>query len=90
MEAKRDQNKVPALLAVSNADGETTLSVYADSDTNSLIVDNGTSGSDLSDAPAKRDQNKVPALMAVSEADGVTPVPIYANSVTNGVLIDSN
>ena len=84
----RDQNKVPALLAASNADGTTPVPVHADPSTNTLIVDMSGGGSDLSDAPAVRDQNKVPALMAVSEVDGITPVPIYADSITNALLID--
>lgn len=38
-QAARDQNRVTALLATSNADGLTTLPVYVDSSTNRLLVD---------------------------------------------------
>ena len=85
--AKRDQNHVPTLLAASDADGTTTLPVYANEVSHSLSADNSIGGTDLSDEPAKRDQNRVPILMAVSAVDGVTPVPIYATSVGNQLLI---
>lgn len=39
MEAKRDQNRVPTLLAVSNADGVTPITLYADPTTHRLLVD---------------------------------------------------
>lgn len=87
-QAPRDGNKVPALLAVSNADGSTTLPVFANVVTQALMVDLDTTGSDLSDAPGKRDENRVVAFMAVSSVDGITPVPIYVDSVTNALLID--
>ena len=90
MEAPRDKNKVPTLLATSNADGTTVLPVEANPTNNSLKVDDDTTGSDLSDVPTRRDENKVPAFMAVSDVDGVTPVPVYIDSVTSGLLIDSN
>jgi len=38
-QASRDQNYVPTLLAVSNADGETPVAVYADPTTHRLLVD---------------------------------------------------
>lgn len=49
-EAKRDANYIPTLLAVSNADGSTPVTLYADPTTHRLLV-SATSGSldDLSD-----------------------------------------
>lgn len=44
-QAERDQNNVPTLLGVSNADGETPVVVYADPVTHRLLVDGaGTTG----------------------------------------------
>jgi hypothetical protein len=86
-EALRDQNHIPTLLAASNADGVTTLPVYADPISHVLSGSNGTGGVDLSDEPGQRDENHVVVLMAVSAVDGVTPVPIYATSMGNKLLI---
>lgn len=86
-EALRDGNFVPTLLAVSNANGTTTLPVYANAIDKSLKVDDGIGGSDLSGDEAARDQNRVPVWMAVSATDGVTPVPIYADSTGNSLLV---
>ena len=38
-QAPRDENRVTAILGVSDADGETTVPIYADPDTNRLYVD---------------------------------------------------
>src|SRR3990167_11417272 len=48
--AKRDDNSIPTLIAVSNADGTTPVTLYADPTTHRLLV-SATSGSldDLSD-----------------------------------------
>jgi len=40
-EAKRDSNFIPTLLAVSNADGSTPVTLYADPTTHRLLVSNG-------------------------------------------------
>jgi hypothetical protein len=39
--AKRDDNDVPSLLAVSNVDEETTVPIYADPVTHAIIVVEG-------------------------------------------------
>lgn len=39
-DAKRDDNYVPTLIAVSSADGVTPVRVYADPTTHRLLVDN--------------------------------------------------
>ena len=44
-QAKRDENMVPALLAVSNTDGITPVVVYADPTTHKLLVDTSGGGS---------------------------------------------
>lgn len=43
-QAARDQNFVPTLLGVSNADGTTPVAVYADPTTHRLLVDTGGGG----------------------------------------------
>ena len=42
-QAARDQNFVPTLLGVSNADGLTPIVIYADPTTHRLLVDTGSS-----------------------------------------------
>lgn len=39
-EAKRDENRVPTLLGVSNVDGITPVTIYADPVTHRLLVQN--------------------------------------------------
>ena len=86
-EAFRDGNRVPTLLAVSDADGETTRPVHADPSNHAIKVTNGTGGSDLSDDIGNRDDNRVVVAMGVSSADGVTPVEIYVDDATNFLKI---
>ena len=88
--AVRDENRVRALLATSNADGTTVLAVEADPTSHAVTVLDASTGSDLSDDIAGRDANRVPVMIAVSETDGVTPVEIYLDSVTGKLLLDSN
>lgn len=85
----RDSNRVTALLAVSNADGETLVPVKANAVTNQLMGEDGVGGTDFSGDDAERDENYVVAFMAVSETDGVTPVPVYADALTGALLIKS-
>lgn len=42
--AERDQNSVPTLLGVSNSDGVSTVTIYADPTTHRLLIDNANSG----------------------------------------------
>lgn len=81
----RDDNRVPTLVATSNVDGSTVVSVRANPSTHRLIATNGNTGSGFSYTNAQRDANRIPALWAVSNVDGVTPVPVYADS--NGKLL---
>ena len=77
------------MLGALNTDGVTPTPVQADPTDHTIMTDDNTTGSDISDPPAIRDANRVTGLMAVSEVDGVTPVPLYVNS-DGELLIDSN
>ena len=90
MSAKLDQNRVPTMQAVSNADGSTILNVCAKDADHSLCADEGATGSDLGPVNDLRDGNRKVAFMAVSAVDGITPIPIYVDSITNKLLINSN
>lgn len=89
MEAKRDDNNIPTLLAGLESDGTTLVRVKANATTHALSVSDAQTGSDFGPDEAPRDQNFVPALMAVSDVDGVTPVVVYATS-DGKLLINSN
>ena len=81
-----DENRIPVVQGVSNADGKTILPVYANPVTHALGMTAGLGGSDLSGDVAQRDENRKVAFMAVSAVDGVTPVEIYVDSTTNKLL----
>lgn len=85
-----DNNRIPALLAVSNADGSTVLPVYANASTNALKASDALTGSDLGGNPDPRDSNRKIAFFAVSAVDGVSPCAVYCDSVTNALLIRSS
>lgn len=88
-DSKRDNNSVPTLTGILNTDGETSTRVKVNvSNSNSMKVDDDTTGSDNGPTDAKRDDNRVPVAMVASEVDG-TPVALYANS-DGDLLIDSN
>lgn len=88
--ALRDNNQVPAPLAISNADGVTPIPFCSDPTDHTLCVVDGTDGSDLSNrSDAIRDENAVPVALAVSSTDGVTPVQIYIDSSTKKLLIQT-
>jgi len=85
-----DQNRVPAALGVSNANGSSVIPVYGNPANNAMKADDNTTGSDLGGNPDPRDANRKVAFMAVSSVDGVTPVAVYVDSATNKLLINSN
>lgn len=85
-----DQNGTKSALCTSNADGITPLRLYLDPSTHEIVVNDGTTGSDLSGDNASRDQNIEPVLMGTSSSDNATPVAPYINSATNELLINSN
>lgn len=87
-DAKKDDNRVPTLIATLNTDGETMVNVTVNPSTHGLDVDDDTSGSDMSSGNADRDGNRRTGLIGVSSADGVTPVEVYADSSGN-LLINS-
>ena len=88
-QAPRDNNGITTLIGTSSTDGSTPVAVYANPTDHTIVIDDNTTGSDLSGDNASRDQNYVPALLAVSEVDGVTPVPVYVNATTHALLVDS-
>ncbi len=87
MNAERDGNNVPAIIAVLNTDGTTVTSVEINPATHGLSVDNASTGTDQGPARALRDENFVPTMLAVSDVDGVTPVSLYVDS-SGKLLID--
>lgn len=88
--AYRDQNHIPVKLAVSNADGITTLPLQVDPAIHALLIDDGVGGAITTASEAERDENHVTTIMAVSSADGVTPIALAVDSVTGKLLINSN
>jgi hypothetical protein len=89
MNAKRDQNGIPTLIAALNTDGTTIVNVRVNPTNHGLKVNDDTTGSDFGPVNALRDENSVCIGMGVSSADLVTPVPIYATSA-GSLLINSN
>ena len=87
-EAIKDNNKIPAILGTSSADGSTPVILKAIPSSHKLKTEDAHTGSDLSGDIAPRDANGNPAIIALSSADGVTPVQVYANSSTGALLID--
>jgi len=86
-DAKRDNNQVPVMLGVSNADGKTPTPIKIDPTSHTILMENGSSGTDLGGDDAARDNNQVPVMLAVSEDDGETPVPLYINPATGALLV---
>lgn len=79
-QARRDENRVTTLLAVSNADGETPVTLYADPTTHRLLVSSaGGGGGDVS-GPGSSTDNAVPRW------DGTTGTDIQ----NSGVIIDDS
>jgi hypothetical protein len=77
--AAKDENGVSTITAVNKDNGSSIVRLAATS--NSLVVSNGTTGSDYGPKNALRDENDVPTTMAVSSHDGQTIVPLYADSL---------
>jgi hypothetical protein len=98
MNAERDENNVPTLIAVSNANGTTINRVEVTSG-HRLHVSDGSTGTDHGTPNANRDENNVPCLMGVSSINhtdgngyvyvqGVTPVAVYTDG-SGALLIQS-
>lgn len=91
MNAYRDENSVPTLIASSLDDGTTTVRILANPSTHALFVNDAHgAGGDAVNGNAPRDGNNVPVFMAVSSEDGFTPVQVYADAITGKILTDSN
>ena len=88
MDAARDGNKVPTMLATLDSDGTTEVRIEADPSAHTLTVENNTTGSDNGPTDAGRDENKVPVALAASSAGDGSIVALYADSDGN-LLVDS-
>ena len=78
-EAKRDQNYVPSLLGVSNADGVTPVAIYADPTTHRLLVDLPGGGGGTVETVAVATAN---GFAGASDGDPVDPVLTLSTTVT--------
>lgn len=88
--AAKDENHVSTLLGTLDSDGVTIMRVHVNtSNSNSIVANDDTTGSDNGSANAPRDDNRVPVAYVASEVDGVTPVALYINA-SNELLIDTN
>lgn len=87
MQAPRDNNNIPSILAVLSTDGATVTPVQINPANHALAVDNNTTGADNGPTRALRDENFVTTLMAVSADDGETLVPLYVDA-DGKLLID--
>lgn len=89
-DAKRDDNYIPTLLGLSNADGSTPVRIRADvASNNGLCIKDGTSGSDSGGDHAIKDNNMIPVMIVVSSADGITPIAVYADPSNSELLTKS-
>lgn len=79
-QASRDENRVTTLLAVSNADGETPVTLYADPTTHRLLVSSGGGGSGDVVGPGSSTDN------AVVRWNGATGIDVQ----NSGVIIDDS
>lgn len=85
--AKRDDNSVPTFIGLLNTDGSTITRLQSDPNSHTILLQDGTGGTDNGSNPVK-DDNRVPIAFATSKDDGTTPVAIYINS-SGKILADS-
>lgn len=76
--AARDENRVPGLLAVSSADGNSLVRVYADPDTHRLLVQTAPAAISGTGAPAA-----TPAFLGQTYVDTEGPDVYYAAGLTS-------
>ena len=89
-DSKQDNNQVATLIALLNTDGATPMRAHANtSNSNAIVAEDSSAGSDAGPTDAKRDSNMRPVAMVASSAGDGTPVALYINS-SNQLLIDSN
>ncbi len=85
--AKRDNNRIPTLIAASRTDGTTPINIYVNPTTHQLMVEtNAVAITQRSVAP--RDANRIPVLLGVSSSNGTTPVTICCNPTTHGLFVE--
>lgn len=77
--AKRDDNRVPTLLALLDTDGSTLIPIQVNASNNKIKLANGTAGVDNGDGRAMHDGNGVVTMIGVSSVDLTTPVNVYAD-----------
>lgn len=84
-QAPRDNNRIPAMLVISNADGTTPIPLYANPSTHRLIIA-AAGGTVNARTDARRDENRITTLLAVSSSDGITPVTLMADATSHGLI----
>ncbi len=91
MNAKKDENGRPTVIAVSSANGTTIVQAQAHPTAHSLLMEDGTSGSDHGNngGNAMIDENSVSVWTAISSTDGSSIVEVYLNPATKKILIKS-
>lgn len=82
-QAPRDENRVPAIIGTSNADGSTPLPVYVDSATNRLLI-SGTSAisSEYTEGATDATITGI-AVMAEAAGDTLQPLSVDASNYLN-------
>ena len=83
--ARKDENFVNSLIAVSSADGKTVIQAVANPTSHRLYLNYGDTGIDYGPKNAMKDDNDVSTLLGVSEIDAETPITAYCD--TNGNLL---
>lgn len=87
--AKRDQNNVPTLLAVSSVDGTSTVTAYADPTTHRLLVSSSGGGGGFSPIAFTGTVNSVNTVFTAAS----TPTVVVADGIalpattSNGTVI---
>lgn len=87
--ARHDDNHAPTLLVTSENDGTTLVPVQIIPSSHSILVEDGTTGTDFGPVVPSRDDNHVVVAFGLSIADGVTLIPIYGDPATGAILIQS-
>lgn len=91
--AYRDQNNRPTMIASSQSDGITIVRILANPTTNNFLkVDDASTGTDNGNhgGVALIDENGISALTALSSTGDGSIIELYADPATGKLLIDSN
>lgn len=89
MNSSIDQNSKATITARLNTDGVTVTKITANPVNNAMSVNDGTTGSPVSNEWAATDDNGRPTMFAVSSSDGKTLIALQADA-TGHLLIDSH